>query len=203
MFFEPYEFRLSTLFDTHIYVVLIGDEPVHYILRHNPDSGEPLNDVLIASSRFVSPEDSFTGHVYVASPFNSEIFLYFENGEIVNFRGLYRTPSVDGNVPANYVPQNLYNREELSRTTGAFNTSIPFSPTYHHIVPSSRINPVVVMGALTAVAIGLVFYLAIKNASNKCRKEKARDEWNEKFNKIKIDAEQARMDRGYKPDKFN
>ncbi|MCL2356741.1 MAG: hypothetical protein FWC70_06240 [Defluviitaleaceae bacterium] len=195
----PFEFRVGTIFDTHIYTVLAGGESVHYILRHNPASGEPSDDVLIAASRFVAPYDSFTGHYYIGSPFDTEIFIEFVDGESVQFIGIDRTPQPGGNIPHGYVPPNLYNREEFSPGVSVVSTQqIPLGRQYIGDLPVSFI---IFCGVAFVVLILLFLYA--QNAQTKPDKNKARDDWNEKFNKIKEDARQARIDRGYNPDKFN
>jgi len=53
------------------------------------------------------------------------------------------------------------------------------------------------------VAIGVTCFLVLKFSIRKIKKNRNKKIWDEKYKKVKEDARQARIDRGWLPDKFN
>lgn len=150
------EFHLGTIFDTSIYTTNIFGNPTHYIFKHIPTTGEPLEDVIVGSYRFAAPYDTFSGHLYVASPFETEIYIEFSDGERIHFRGIDRSPRVAGNLPHGYIPENLYNRDEILHDTGrTHSTGIHYRP---HLSDFNH-NELRNSNLLIAVVIFIIFFL--------------------------------------------
>lgn len=199
---QPYERYFVTAHDTSMYVFTLYDTPVHYVFRHGD------YDPIYIPSTFISDIDTsnLDGDLYIGTFFTTRLYLITENGELqYSFRPAITAPVLNPPPLQDYehiIEQPSAPETNFAPVVTSDSVTAPTISEFASDIAGEITNEHLLLGGIL-LGFAIVIFAVAKKITKALNAKKARGDWNKKFNEVKEDARQARIDRGWNPDKFN
>ena len=192
----------GTFFETALYVEFWNGLPILYIFRHRPHNLEnQIHEPIFAvAPNLLFFEDNFSGEVYHGTFFNVAMYLIIENGIVEYHSFNYRPHTLPVFTPTPiYTPQPVTPQRTIPTLTVDQVQEATQYTRFTFYIPEFILNHALIF---IVAFVFLVLFAITAVASKSAKKRNAQKTWNEKFEEVKADARQARIDRGWLPDKY-